>query len=305
MLLNRGGGIMFVVLRLLFLLIVFVSNLIYANNILINKPLSTLDTRYQYTYDLLSLIMSVTPEFGNEKLEKSLTYMTRSRTLHELISGEYIHVMAEAPQPEWDEKLIVVPIPIRKGIQGFRLFIVNEKSAMLMNDINALDDLLLLSTGSGRNWSTKRVMEKAGFNVVTGSNYNGLFGMLSKNRFLTFARGINEVYEEVASQQSSFPNIRVDENILLYLPLATYFYISPKKPLIAERIKVGLLRLIDSGAFNAFFYKNYCSSILKAEISKRKIFSIPNEFISKERMLSLVNDDFLVNTDLNFNQLCR
>jgi hypothetical protein len=296
---------MFFVLRLFIILIVFSSNLIYANNILINKPLSTLDTRYQYTYDLLSLIMSVTPEFGDEKLEKSLTYMTRIRTLHELISGEYIHVMAEAPQPEWDEKLIVVPIPIRKGIQGFRLFIVNEKSKKLMDDINELDDLLLLSTGSGRNWSTKRVMEDGGFNVVTGSNYNGLFGMLSKNRFLTFARGINEVYEEVASQKSTFPNLWVDENVLLYLPLATYFYVSPKKPLIAERIKVGLLRLIESGAFNEFFYKSHCESILKAQISKRKTFRISNKFISKERMLSLVNDDFLVNTELNFNQLCR
>jgi hypothetical protein len=296
---------MFFMVRLFILSLVFFSSLIYANNILINKPLSTLDTRYQYTYDLLSLIMSVTPEFGDEKLEKSLAYMTRSRTLHELISGEYIHVMAEAPQPEWDEKLIVVPIPIRKGLQGFRLFIVNEKSKKLMDDINELDDLLLLSTGSGRNWSSKRVMEEAGFNVVTGSNYNGLFGMLSKNRFLTFARGINEVYEEVAAQKSTFPNLRVDENVLLYLPLATYFYVSPKKPLIAERIKVGLLRLIESGAFNEFFYKNHCESILKAQISKRKIFRIQNQFISKGRMLSLVNEDFLVNTDLNFSQLCR
>jgi hypothetical protein len=113
------------------------------------------------------------------------------------------------------------------------------------------------------------------------------------------------VYEEVASQKSLFPNLRVDKNVLLYLPLATYFYVSPKRPLLAERIKVGLLRLIDSGAFNEFFYKNYCESILKAQISKRKIFSIANDFISKERMLSLVDEDFLVNTDLNFNQLCR
>ncbi|TWX53647.1 hypothetical protein [Colwellia hornerae] len=291
--------------RFAIILIILFSKLIYANNILINKPLSTLDTRYQYTYDLLSLIMSVTPEFGDDKIEQSSTYMTRNRTLHELISGEFIDVMAEAPQPEWDEKLIVVPIPIRKGLQGFRLFIVNEESAKLMNEVNKFEDLLALSTGSGKDWSTKRVLERAGFNVVTGSNYNGLFGMLSKNRFSTFARGINEVYEEVASRKSTLPNLMVDKNVLLYIPLATYFYISPKKPLIAERIKVGLLRLIKSGAFNIFFYNNHCKSLMKAQISKRKVFNIPNEFIATERMLSLVNADFLVNTDLNFNQLCH
>jgi hypothetical protein len=291
--------------RFIIILIVFFSNLVCANNILINKPLSTLDTRYQYTYDLLSLIISVTPEFGNGRVEQSLSYMTRSRTLLELISGEYIQVMAEAPQPEWDEKLIVVPIPIRKGIQGFRLFMVNEQSSKLINNVNKLENLFTLSTGSGKNWSTKRVLEKAGFNVVTGSDYNGLFGMLSKNRFSTFARGINEVYGELDTQKSTHPNLIIDENVLLYIPLATYFYITPKKPLIAERIKVGLLRLIESGAFNDFFYKNHCESIMKAQISKRKIFSIPNEFISEERMLSLVDKDFLINTDSNFNQLCH
>lgn len=296
---------MFVLFRLFIISIIFCSNLIYANTIIINKPLSTLDNRYQYTYDLLSLIISVTPEFGDEKVEESLTYMTRNRTLNELISGEYIHVMAEAPQPQWDEKLIVVPIPIRKGIQGFRLFIINEQSKKLMNNIHNFEDLLALPTGSGINWSTKRVMEKAGFNVVTGSNYDGLFGMLSKNRFLTFARGINEVYEEVASQKSTYPNLVIDDNVLLYIPLVTYFYVSPKKPLIAERIKVGLLRLIKSGAFNAFFYKNHCQYILKSQINRRKTFSISNEFISYERMLSLVDTEFLLNTDSNFNQLCH
>jgi hypothetical protein len=295
---------MFFIFRFIIILIVFFSNLVCANNILINKPLSTLDTRYQYTYDLLSLIISVTPEFGDDRVEQSLIHMTRSRTLLELISGEYIQVMAEAPQPEWDEKLIVVPIPIRKGIQGFRLFIVNEESSKLISNVNKLEDLLTLTTGSGKNWSTKRVLEKAGFDVVTGSNYNGLFGMLSKNRFSTFARGINEVYGEVASRKLTYPNLMIDDNVLLHIPLATYFYISPKKPLIAERIKIGLLRLIESGEFNEFFYKNHCESIMKARISKRKIFSIPNEFISKERMLSLVNQDFLINADLNFDQLC-
>lgn len=194
---------MIFIIRFIIFLIVFFSNLVSANSILINKPLSTLDTRYKYTYDLLSLIISVTPEFGNGRVEQSLSYMTRSRALRELISGQYIQVMAEAPQPEWDEKLIVVPIPIRKGIQGFRLFMVNEHSYKLINNVNKLEDLLTLSTGSGKNWSTRRIMEKAGFDVVTGSNYNGLFGMLSNNRFSTFARGINDVYGELDTQKST------------------------------------------------------------------------------------------------------
>ena len=305
MILHMDIVFMLLIFRLLIIFVMLFSHLIYANNIIINKPLSNLDHRYQYTYDLLSLIIKITPDFGDKNVIKSLNYMTRNRALHELISGENIHIMAEAPKPEWDEKLIVVPIPIRKGIQGLRLFIVNERSKRLIANINRLEDLVTLTTGSGENWSTKSVLEKAGFNVVTGTSYDGLFNMLSKNRFLTFARGINEVYEELDLRKSTFPHLLVDEHVLLHIPLATYFYVSPKKPQIAERIKVGLLRLIESGEFNDYFYKHHCESLLRAQISKRKVFSIPNEFISKERMLSLVDENFLINTDSNFSQLCH
>ena len=52
--------------------------------------------------------------------------MTRSRIFHELKKGNLRNVVAEAPQEEWDSHLIAVPIPIRKGIQGFRVFIIKD-----------------------------------------------------------------------------------------------------------------------------------------------------------------------------------
>jgi hypothetical protein len=278
---------------------------VYANNIIINKPLSKLDHRYQYTYDLLSLIISATPEFGDTKIQISPTYMTRNRTVKELIAGNLINVMAEAPKPEWDKNLIVIPIPIRKGIQGFRVFIIESKNKQIMTAVNKLEDLLALPTGSGENWSTKMAMENAGFNVVTGTSYEGLFSMLTNERFLSFGRGINEAYDEVESRKKAYPGLIVDEHVLLHIPLATYFYISPKKPEIAERINVGLLRIIESGVFDDFFYENYCKDLLKAKINERKTFKISNHYISNSRLLSQVDQNFLVNKNTNFNELCQ
>lgn len=45
-------------------------------------------------------------------------------------------------------------------------------------------------------WSTTRVLTENGFNVVTGLDYEGLFKMLTKGRFITFGRGINETHRE-------------------------------------------------------------------------------------------------------------
>ncbi|MDN3720699.1 hypothetical protein QW131_19215 [Roseibium salinum] len=52
---------------------------------------------------------------------------SRDRVLQELITGRNIHVVAEAPKPGWEEKLIPIRIPIRKGIQGYRLFLINQQ----------------------------------------------------------------------------------------------------------------------------------------------------------------------------------
>jgi hypothetical protein len=292
-------------IKYIFVATIMFSNSIFANKIVLNKELSKLDSRYQYTYDLITLIIEATPEFGPSEVETSNFHMTRGRALIELKSGKLVNVMAEAPKPEWDENLLVIPIPIRKGIQGLRVFIIGNKNDKLLKNINTLEGFKNLSTGSGTHWSTRTAMEEAGFEVITGSNYDGLFGMLSKGRFSTFGRGINEAYSEVENQQNKYPNLIVDTHVLLHIPLVTYFYVSPKAPEVAKRIKVGLLRLIESGSFDLFFYKRHCKDILKAQINKRKVFHIPNSLVSKKRMLSLVNDDYLIDAKFKLYETCH
>jgi len=292
-------------IQLIFLVLMLFSNSIIANDIVINKHLSKSDSRYNYTYDLLNLVIEATPEFGSSDVETSSFYMTRDRALIELKSGELINVMAEAPKPEWDKELIVIPIPIRKGIQGLRVFIINNRNTSLMENIDTLEKLIALPTGSGAHWSTKTAMEESGFEVITGSNYDGLFGMAAKERFTTFGRGINEAYKEVERWSNKYPNLMVDEHILLHIPLPTYFYVSPKTPEIAKRIKIGLLRLIENGSFDWFFYKKHCKYILQANLKNRKVFQIPNHLASQKRMLSLVEDNYLLDTKSDFSKICK
>jgi len=292
-------------IKFTFVIAILFSNSTFANNIVLNKQQTKLDSRYQYTYNLMTLIIEATPDFGPSEVETSNFYMTRDRALIELKSGKLINVMAEAPKPEWDESLLVIPIPIRKGIQGLRVFIIESENNILMQSINTLEALKNLPTGSGSHWSTNVAMETAGFDVITGSNYNGLFGMLYKDRFTTFGRGINEAYKEVGVWQKQYPNLMVDKHVLLHIPLATYFYVSPKTPKIAKRIKVGLLRLIENGSFDHFFYRRHCKDILKAQINKRKIFHIPNSLVSHKRMLSLVDDDYLIDIKSDFFEICQ
>lgn len=280
---------------------------VFANasqDVIFNKPLSPFDPRYTYTYELMELIVKATPEYASAQVKTTKMNMTRSRIFNELKKGNLLNVVAEAPQQEWDSNLIAVPIPIRKGLQGFRVFIIKDKNRENLVKIDSLQSLTALHTGSGNKWSTRLAMEQAGFIVVTANGYESLFGMLSMQRFTTFGRGINEAYQEVESHLALYPDFVVDDHILLEIPLATYFYVSPSFPEIADRIKVGLLRLIENGEFDQFFFQKYCSDILKANMSERILFKIDNPQVSQERMISLVGKDFLFDPNKSYQKVC-
>jgi hypothetical protein len=184
--------------------------------ILLNQPYSDLDPRYRYTYELLLLVIQATEDdFGKAQLQSAKYIKRRDKTLLQLVKDGLIDVMAEAPKPSWDQNLLVVPIPIRRGIQGFRVFIIHRNSQQLMNSVTSIDDLKQLETGSGEQWSTFQILQQAGFKIMTAESYEGLFGMLNKGRFVTFGRGINEAYRELQVYHKQYPNLLVDGEILL------------------------------------------------------------------------------------------
>lgn len=250
------------------------SAVVSAETVIINKPLSENDVRYQYTQDLLKLILRQADT--RYEVKQAAKAMSRDRTFRALKKGERIHVMAEAPKPEWMRELIPVEMPIRKGIQGYRVFLTKEKHQARLAAVQSLSDLTALPTGSGQQWSTRSVMEDAGFNVVTSTNYDALFGMLENERFITFGRGINEAFREVAVYRKRYPDLIVDASLILYIPLPTYFFVTPTKPELALHIEKGFRKIMADGTFDAFFYRYHCDDLRSLNLKHRKMFSIPN-----------------------------
>ncbi|WP_434927617.1 hypothetical protein [Shewanella sp. HL-SH2] len=277
-----------------------------ADKFIINHSDSARDHRYQYPYELLALIIKETQaDFGDASIDEANVVMSRNRILRSLKEGEAINVMAEASNQQWNTDLITVPIPIRKGIQGLRVFIIKNENKHLLANIDSLAQLMTLQTGSGSQWSTRFAMKQAGFDVVESPQYDSLFNMLSKNRFVTFGRGVNEAYKEVEIFHNLYPELIVDEHILLNIPLATYFYVSPATPRLAERIQVGLLRLIENGQFDQLFYQWHCQSLMQGQLHKRRVFKITNPLVKESQMVSITGEDFLFNPSVDVQSICQ
>jgi len=265
------------------ILVCFSAKIFATETVLINNSLSTQDSRYTYPKKLLQRILDVTEtEFQTSVVKATNNVMTRARVLRELERGLNIHVMAEAPKPEWNTRLLSIRIPIRKGIQGYRLFLIKKRDQARLNAISSFDVFKNLPTGSGIGWSTTRVLKDHKFNVITGTNYEGLFGMLMLDRFTTFGRGINEAFDELAQHGEQHPELTIDEKFLLFIPLPTYFFVSPKKPELRDRIEIGLKQLIHTGEFEAIFHEEFGALIHKANLASRTAFRISNPNLTKD-----------------------
>lgn len=270
-------------LAAILLLCNFTSVSIAETLVLTAKPDSPQDTRYEYPELVLKRILEVTHEsHGPARMQHAEVTMSRDRTLDELVDGQNIHLTVEAAKPDWVNNLLPVYIPVRKGVQGYRIFLIHRDSQTQLSGVTNLEQLKQIPTGAGSQWSTAKVMRDEGFNLVTGPKFDGLFWMLMGDRFRTFGRGINEAPLELASREKLFPNMVIEKSLGLYLPLPTFFFVSPAHPQLAQRIGEGLKIMIADGSLDDIFYAYHLEMIESAALSQRRIFPVRNNTLPKE-----------------------
>ncbi len=86
---------------------------------------------------------------------------------------------SEAPtRPDFERNAIPVRIPLRKGILGYRLFLIDASNQHLFDAISKVEELKHLRAGSGSQWSITPILQQQGFAVTTALEYQTLFQML-------------------------------------------------------------------------------------------------------------------------------
>ncbi len=181
--------------------------------------------------------------------------------------------------PEREAKFIPIRIPIRKGLMGYRIFLIRKQDRSRFASIRTLKELKKLRVGQGHIWNDVKVFKANEFNVVTSTSYEGLFKMLIHGRFDYFSRGINEAPNEYRERKETLPDLFVEEKILLYYPWPKYFFTSKKTPELAKRIERGLKIMIKDGSFEKHFMKYHQKDIELTNLKKRRLFKIHNPLL--------------------------
>jgi ABC-type amino acid transport substrate-binding protein len=251
---------------------------------------SAADSQYVYDYELLRMAMEKTRnQYGPYEMRPSELPMNQARAAEEIISGSgKVTIFSRSTSIDHETTMLPIRIPIDKGLISYRVFLIRSVDQARLARIETLDQLRELKIGSFSTWADTKILRDGGFNVVVGESYEGLFKMLSAGRFDLFSRGADEAYREHEERKEQLPNLAVEDKLLLYFPTTRYFFVqrSEAGKALAARIELGLNRMIKDGSFDALFHKYKDPLIERAHLKSRRIFRIPNPYLSPETPLN-------------------
>jgi hypothetical protein len=237
--------------------------------------------RNKYKTDLVKLVLD------HSGIDYNLYYYpgkgNHAKQVEALRTGK-ITIRTFGARKDLEETLIPIRIPIFKGLLGYRIFLINKNDQYKFESITRLEDLRHLTGIQGVGWIDLRIMEDAGLPQRAEDGQN-IYRMLNRGgRVDYFSRAVYEAVGELQTLKTTYPNIVIEKRILLKYPFAMYFYVTPKQPELAEKIRQGFEALVRSGEFDTFFYTNpyILSAIAKAKLTERIKIEIPNRYLSQE-----------------------
>ncbi|APW39884.1 hypothetical protein RD110_23955 [Rhodoferax koreense] len=243
------------------------------------RPESGSDVRYGYYWRLLEAALQATEaEYGPFRLEQAPAVMNHQRSMEALVGGQIQVYLRVLLPPDYADRLALVPVPLDKGLSGYRVLLIHKDTQARLAGVRTLADLRAFTVGQGLGWADIDILANAQLRVVSGRNYEGLFDMLAGKRFDIFPRGINEVVAEYQRHRTAEPALAIDRSLLLAYPLARYFLVSqsPEGQRLRRRLELGLERLRADGRMEKM-YTAFKKDILHGlDLRGRRLIRIAN-----------------------------
>lgn len=237
------------------------------------KLVSRGDSNAAYAIKLLQLALSKAGVDDDLSIKDEALTATRLR--QGLLDG-VIDVIWTSTTKDLETAVIPVRIPLYKGLLGNRIFIVHRDNSDIFADVRSLADLEAFSYCQGRTWADTAILESNGLPVVSATKYEGLFHMVDGGRCDAFPRGVHEPWDEIKRRPDL--ELTIDTHVMLRYVSPYYYFVSPHRPEIAEKIEAGLRAAIADGSFDEYFYADpTIKSVLEqAQMDKRRVFYIDN-----------------------------
>lgn len=187
------------------------------------------------------------------------------RSLHEAQSGR-IHVALLPPTPERlalyaAGKIRMIPIPIERGLLGWRIGFIHKDHQHKTERIKSLEDLQALTFGQGVDWLDTKIYRQS--NITTREIQawrNGEFiNQIRTGIIDVFPMGIDESINYYLPRfQQAHPEITLDQHLLIRYPWFRFVWVTADSSgdELYEALQTGFDVIAQNGEFESLWLKH-------------------------------------------------
>ncbi len=235
--------------------------------------------RQSYEFAVAQLALEKTREqYGDYSLVRDDTPVSSDRAVREVRRGELFNM---ASGPAWiesfgeDPPLLVIPIPIAKGMLGYRLCVVRNGDLETFKQLETLEELRQYTAGVGREWLETPVFDHNELPWLAGRDIEQLYSMLARERFDYLPLGSLEA-ESTLAESGLGEQLSVVPNLVIYYPLPVFLQVSINRPQLAERIEAGLTLARHDGSLDALFAEYYGDLVARLRSANPTVVTLEN-----------------------------
>lgn len=269
----------------LYLLHIFTSQFCYAQTTSIRVWQHTEDKPGIIAITLNRALQITRDEYGDYELISS-GKMGQDRALRELAHNQ-LDIAHFVATKEREAQANAIYVPITQGLLGYRLCLIKAENQERFSGINNKQQWIdkKITIGQHRNWPDTTILNSNDLEVLTTFKSELLFQQLAKNRFDCFARGVSEITHEQVAHKAL--NLEIEKSIVIYYPLAQFFFVNPANPMLAKRLQKGLSLLQKNGELNQIFDRYYRDKINHLNLKNRVFIPLKNPTLSQKTVDAL------------------
>ncbi len=244
-----------------------------------NEFLSTSMTPYEQAV-LREALERTRSDYGAYQIEPFTDPVTSARLSEMAVEGRLVNIVAAGVgRPKLEAAMIPIPVPIDKGLLGFRVSLIKRHNQERISRVTSIEELRQLNVGQVDDWSDVLIYKHNQIPVQTAAKYESMFAMVQHDRFELFPRGVTEIAPELAEQGQSYPDLAADQHLLLIYPFCNAFYVSRSAPRLAERLTVGLERMIADRTLDALLVEHFGKNLAALNLSQRVVIELENPLL--------------------------
>ncbi len=236
------------------------------------RPPDRLSGEQWYPFRLLQAAL----EASGESYEiEAREWLTPRRAERELADPRgVIDLYAMGCSQERARHLQLLPVPLYRGLFGWRLLLVRPDRLDSLRGVDGLEALRGLRLLQGENWPDTPILRDAGLNVLIGGTLlHRLHEALQAGHADAFPRSVPEAWRELDRDAE---RIAVLPGLALHYPYDVCFFSRRGDTRLAADLQRGLAALQRSGRFDALLQAHHGDEIERSGLAQRQVLSLPN-----------------------------